>query len=89
MSFIIQNETNQRQNYATSSSSIVASGNFMDPERPSSLGVEDRSRFRPLSFVAPQNIELMQGAFTLPGANDIPTPQARPVKSQYGWYMSE
>ena len=66
----------------------LAKGDFMDLERPSPLGVEDRSRFRPQSFVAPRNIELMQGTFTLPGAADIPMPQQNPVKTQYGWYMS-
>ena len=89
MSLLIgQSGSKQRQDYVQSRGPILAKGNFMDPERPSSLGVEDRSRFRPQSFVAPRNIELMQGAFTLPGATDIYTPHQKPIKTTHGWYMS-
>jgi hypothetical protein len=57
-----------RQDYVQPSSGpFLSKGNFLDPERPSSLGIEDRSRYRPQSFVAPRDIELMQGAFTIPG----------------------
>lgn len=44
-------------------------GNFLDPERPGALGIEDASRFRPQSYVAPRGIELMQGSFTVPGVD--------------------
>lgn len=64
---------------------MAASGHFMDPNRPSSLGIEDRSRFRPQSYVAPRNIELMQGTFNVRGMHDDPAPGSR---SQHGWFMS-
>jgi hypothetical protein len=32
---------------------------------------DDRSRFRPQSFVAPTNVELLKGSFTLQGAHDV------------------
>lgn len=92
MSLLIgQSGSKQRGDYIPSTGpSFAAKGNFMDPERPSSLGIEDRSRFRPQSFVAPRNIGLMQGAFNIPGASDIPSPSPqKPIKSAHGWYMSE
>ena len=45
-------------------------GNFLDPDRPGALGIEDASRFRPQSYVAPRGVELMQGSFTIPGAEN-------------------
>lgn len=53
-----------------------------------SLNADDRSRFRPFSSAEPRDIELMQGTFTLPGAQDIATPQSRPTQSAHGWFMS-
>jgi len=69
-------------------SATFQQGAFMDPTKPSSLAVEDRSRFRPESFVTPREIQLMQGTFTLSGSSDIPT-QKPPVRAAAGWYMSE
>ena len=88
MSLLIgQSGSRPRGDYVQSSGPILAKGGFMDPERASSLGIEDRSRFRPQSFVASRDVELMNGAFTLPGA--VTTgPPVKPVKSAHGWYMS-
>lgn len=87
MPFVIS----QQQHRASASNSFSSLSNnsdsFMDPDHPSSLDVENHSRFRPESFVAPVDIELMQGTFTMPGANNILTPQTQ-MKSRYGWYMS-
>ena len=78
-----------RDDYVPTSGEFRSKGDFMDPNRPASLGVEDRSRFRPQSFVAPRQIELMQGAFTTPGvANYTGETQTLP-KSPHGWFMSE
>ena len=57
-----------RQDYVQPSSGpFLAQGNYLSPDRPSALGADDRSRYRPQSFVAPRQIELMQGSFTTPG----------------------
>lgn len=80
----------QRNDFIQSSGPFLAKGNFMDPARPSSLGVEDRTRFRPSSFVAPRQIELMQGAFNIQGvANYNGGAPPKQTQTQYGWYMSE
>jgi hypothetical protein len=68
---------------------VATKGNFMDPERPSALGVEDASRFRPQAVVAPRNVELMAGTFNLAGAADTPSHAKPPLKTPHGWYMSE
>lgn len=81
MSLLIgQGGSQTRHEYVVPS---TAPSNFL--EHPA--GVEDRSRFRSQAYVQPRNIQLMQGTFTLPGANDIPTPKPL-VKSVHGWYMS-
>lgn len=64
-----QQGSKTRQDYVQFSpaANVVTKGHFMDPNRPSSLGVEDRSRFRPQAYVAPRQIELMQGSFNVQG----------------------
>ena len=52
-----------------------------------SLNVDDHTRFRPYSVIEPRDVQLMQGTFTIPGAEDVATPQLRP-QSAHGWYMS-
>jgi hypothetical protein len=58
------------QQYTQASGEFRAQGNFLDPERPGALGIEDASRFRPQSYVAPRDVELMQGSFSIPGAEN-------------------
>jgi len=79
----------KRQDFIQSSGPFLAKGNYLDPARPSSLGVEDRTRFRPSSFVAPRQIELMQGAFNVQGtANYVDGVPPQQTKTAHGWYMS-
>jgi hypothetical protein len=65
---------------------LMTSGNYLDPARPGALGMEDHSRFRPHSFVAPHDVELMQGTATVPGVGNHGHPP--PVASPHGWFMS-
>jgi hypothetical protein len=76
----------QRNDYVQSTGPFLAKGNYLDPNQPSALGMEDRSRFRPHSFVAPRDVELMQGALTTPGVANYGDEPA--VKSSHGWFMS-
>lgn len=69
---------------------FLAKGNFMDPARNSSLGIEDRTRFRPSSFVAPRQIELMNGAFNVQGStNYVEGAPPQQSRTAHGWFMSE
>jgi hypothetical protein len=78
----------QRHDYVQSEGPFLAKGNYLDPTQPSALGQEDRSRFRPQSFVAPRNVELMQGALTIPGIANYTGVEEPQVKSAHGWFMS-
>lgn len=66
-----------------------ANGNFLNPDGPGSLGVEERTRFRPQSYVAPREISLMQGSFTIPGVDSYTGEQEHRVKTSNGWFMSD
>ena len=61
------NSLNRQDYVQPSKGKFLAKGNYLAPDRPSALGADDRSRFRPQSFVAPQQIELMNGSFSIPG----------------------
>lgn len=50
------------------------------------LHVDDRERFKPSSFIAARDIELLQGTFDIPGADTLNVPSNKPVKSAYGWF---
>lgn len=79
----------QRHDYVQSSGPFLAKGNYLDPDQPSALGVEDRSRFRPQAFVAPRDVELMQGALTIPGVSNYTGVHEPQTKSPHGWFMSQ
>lgn len=83
-----QHGSKKREDYVQSAGPFLAKGNYLDPNQPSALGVEDQSRFRPHSFVAPRDVELMQGALTTPGVSNYTGVDEPRVKSGHGWFMS-
>ena len=85
---LLRGQHGSKQEAYVSADPLFAQGNFMDPNRPSALGVEDRSRFRPQAYVAPRNVELMQGALTTPGVANYTGIDEPQVQSGHGWFMS-
>jgi hypothetical protein len=83
-----QHGSQERHDFVPSTGQFASKGNYLDPNQPSALGVEDRSRFRPQSFVAPRQVELMQGALTTPGAANYTGREEPQVRAAGGWFMS-
>lgn len=56
----------------SSNAGLIAKGAYLQPGPYASLGVEDPSRFRNTAYVAPTQIELMQGFMDMPFQNANP-----------------
>ena len=70
---VVRDDTDNQNGFNKSSgSSLISLGAFLQPGPYASLSPEDPSRFRPTSYVAPTEIELMQGFLDMPFQNGNP-----------------
>ena len=80
---------NQQDGFSKSAgSSLISLGAFLQPGPYASLSPEDPSRFRPTSYVAPTEIELMHGFLDMPFQNGNPL-QADPVVMPHSTFIDQ